>query len=89
MPAKGEAEKMKITVEGHEIEEMEQGTALGLTWNIDMSWKKNPEMLAERFNTRFYGVSRVAKYLTKPRRITLVEGILISQIRYDLEITTE
>ena len=37
---------------------------------------------------KFYWVSRVGKYLTKPSRIKLVEGILNSQINYGLEITT-
>jgi hypothetical protein len=88
MKNKGEAEKMKITVEGHTITEMEHGTVLGLTWNSDLSWKKNTEMMVEKFNKKFYGVSRVLRYLTENRRKELVEGIILSQIRYGLEITT-
>ena len=61
---------------------------LGLTWNRDLSGKKNAEMLAERFNTKLNTVIRVPKYLTKDRKITLVEGILISQIRCGIEKTT-
>ena len=88
MAAKREACKIKITVEGHKIEEMEHRKVLGFTWNRDLSGKKNAEMLAERFSTKLNTVSRVPKYLTKDRKITLVEGRLISQIRCGIEITT-
>ena len=57
-------------------------------WDSDLSWKKNTEMMVEKFNTKFYGVSRVMRFLTEKRRKELVEGILLSQIRYWLEITT-
>ena len=52
MAVKREVGKMKITVEGHKLEEMEHRSVLGLTWNRKLSWKKIMEKLAERFNTR-------------------------------------
>ena len=72
MKAKGETSKMRITAEEHSIEEIEYGTVVGVTWNRDLRLKKNTEMFAECFNTKFYGVSRAARYLTQERRIQLV-----------------
>ena len=59
---------MKITVKGHTTTEMEHGTVLVLTWNCDLSWRKDTEMMEEKFNTKFYGVSRVMRFLTKKGR---------------------
>lgn len=88
MAKKGEGRKMEMVVEGHKLVEMEHGTVLGLTWNSDLTWKKNTEMMLKKFNKKFYGCSRVRRYLPEKRQKELAEGILISQIRYGIEITT-
>ena len=61
---------------------------LRLTWNSKLSRKKNTEMMLTKFNKQFCRVSRVFKYLTKKGKTKFIEGILLSQIRYGLEITT-
>ena len=59
---------------------MKYGTVLGLIWN------KNTEIMLTKFNRIFYGVSLVGLVLDSIK--VLVEGILLSQIQYKLEITT-
>ena len=59
MEKKGEGRKMQLRVEGHELVEMEHGTVLGLTWISDLTWRKNTELMKEKFDKKFYGCSRV------------------------------
>ena len=60
---KGEKEKM-----GTKITEMEWGTVLGLTWNLDLQWKRNTEMMLGKFNRKQYRESRGINTIHKRER---------------------
>ena len=55
---RGEGRKLDVEMEGNRVVEIIYETVLGLTWNSDLSWKKNTEEMMSKFNQKFYGCSR-------------------------------
>ena len=73
---------MTLKLEGKTVPELPHGKVLGLTWSSDLSWTKITKELVVNFNKKYYGRSRLMRYLSYKRKRELAERVLISTIHY-------
>ena len=83
-----ELEDFCIKVEGKEIKSELSGTLLGVELSNDYTWKHQVRKVSEECAKRFGGIMKVSHLLNFKQRKELVEGSIISKIRFCLEVVS-
>ena len=80
--------KFHLNLEGAIVEEKQCARLLGLKWSNDFSWKAHIEDILQKCSKRLNGLYKVQRELNFKQRKSLVEGAILSKLRYGLEVVS-
>ena len=78
--------KFHLDIEGKQIEEVETATLLGVTLANNFSWNQQTDEVIAKCSNRLSGLYKVQHQLDRAQKKNLVEGAIVSRLRYALEV---
>ena len=80
--------KFHVELEGEEIKEVESARLLGVEIQNNFCWNKHVDETGNECSKRMNGLYEISRSISKEQKKVLVEGSIISRLRYAIEVVS-